>query len=105
MALLGGVADPAFRREHLSGLSLLVPLTDMFGWLLGIVTPQKKEERKKKLLGMVWEDLIPPACTPASSTAFTDQPVAIYARCHDASISGRGIATAALQQLWLGRPE
>ena len=39
-----GVADPAFGWEHLCGLSLSVPLTDMFGWLLGIVTPQQQQQ-------------------------------------------------------------
>ena len=35
----GGCADPALGREHLRGLSLSVPLTDVFGWLLGICNP------------------------------------------------------------------
>ena len=35
----GGCADPAFRREHLSGHSFSVPLTDVLGWMFGIVTP------------------------------------------------------------------
>ena len=32
-----GCSDPAFGREHLNGHSFSVPLTDVFGWLFGIV--------------------------------------------------------------------
>ena len=59
-----GCADPAFGREHLSGHSFSVPLTDLFDWLFGIVTPLSQ----LKWVGTLWHQVLDPSQPTSTSS-------------------------------------